>query len=287
MQPLTFAAGQTTATITVQTNQDAKFEGDESFPVLLAGGVNYTVDPVNNGSTGVIQNDGAARSSRSPRRRETEEGDALTLHVYPHGRRPQPGADHQLHRQRRPAAGWRDPRRRRLLLSVRHPAVTFAAGQTAATITVQTNEDSQCRGRRELPGAALARRRRLHGRSGNNGSTGVIQNDDAADLTITGTPGNDDGVSNPALIGAAGNDTVNALAGDDVLIGNGGNDVLNGDAGRDRMTGGAGNDTLNGGMDFDTAVYTGATEGIVVNFGAGTVNGGTSVGTTRSTAPKA
>ena len=33
IQTLTFAAGQTVATITVQTNQDGKFEGDESFPV--------------------------------------------------------------------------------------------------------------------------------------------------------------------------------------------------------------------------------------------------------------
>ena len=105
-----------------------------------------------------------------------------------------------------------------------------------------------------------------------------ITDNDPPDLTITGTPGNDDGVSNPTLVGGAGNDTINALAGDDVLIGNGGNDVLNGDAGRDRMTGGAGNDTLNGGADFDHAVYIDATEGIMVNFGAGTVTGGASVG---------
>ena len=105
----------------------------------------------------------------------------------------------------------------------------------------------------------------------------IIDND-PSDLTITGTPGNDDGVSNPTLVGGAGNDTINALAGDDLLIGNGGNDILNGDAGRDRMTGGAGNDTLNGGLDFDTAVYTDATEAITVNFGAGTVTGGASIG---------
>ena len=30
----------------METNDDAKFETDESFPVLLAGGVDYTVDPV-------------------------------------------------------------------------------------------------------------------------------------------------------------------------------------------------------------------------------------------------
>ena len=54
MQQITFAAGQTSANITVQTNEDTKFEGTESFSVLLAGGVDYTADPVNSGSTGVI-----------------------------------------------------------------------------------------------------------------------------------------------------------------------------------------------------------------------------------------
>jgi hypothetical protein len=54
MQSLTFGAGQSTATISVPTIADFLVEGDESFPVLLAGGLDYTVDPVNNGSTGFI-----------------------------------------------------------------------------------------------------------------------------------------------------------------------------------------------------------------------------------------
>ena len=54
MQQITFAAGQTSASITVQTNEDTKFEGTESFSVLLAGGVDYTVNLASSGSTGVI-----------------------------------------------------------------------------------------------------------------------------------------------------------------------------------------------------------------------------------------
>ena len=55
MQMLTFAANEDTATITVQTYGDPVVEGDESFQVLLAGGLDYVVDPANNGSTGLIQ----------------------------------------------------------------------------------------------------------------------------------------------------------------------------------------------------------------------------------------
>ncbi|HXO70238.1 MAG TPA: Calx-beta domain-containing protein, partial [Bradyrhizobium sp.] len=54
MQQITFAAGQTSVNITVQTNEDTKFEGTESFSVLLAGEVDYTVNLASSGSTGVI-----------------------------------------------------------------------------------------------------------------------------------------------------------------------------------------------------------------------------------------
>src|SRR6185436_17408197 len=60
MQQITFAAGQAVATITVQTNDDANVETDESFPVLLAGGVDYKVHPVNNGSTAIIHDNDVA-----------------------------------------------------------------------------------------------------------------------------------------------------------------------------------------------------------------------------------
>jgi Ca2+-binding RTX toxin-like protein len=52
--------------------------------------------------------------------------------------------------------------------------------------------------------------------------------------------------------GGAGNDTVNAGAGDDVLDGGDGDDTLNGGAGDDEIDGEAGDDTLNGGGGDDT-----------------------------------
>ncbi len=149
---------------------------------------------------------------------------------------------------------------------------TILAGQTTATITIALTNDKIVEPGGETflvnlsnpVGATIA--------DGQASGTIIEQ-----DQLINGTPGND-GTPAAPLSGGPGDDTINGLAGDDALAGNAGNDTLNGDAGRDRMTGGAGNGTLNGGMDFDTAVYTDATEGIIVDFGAGTVNGGASVG---------
>ena len=67
-----------------------------------------------------------------------------------------------------------------------------------------------------------------------------------ADVTITGTPGDDDGISNPSLVGGSGNDTLTGLAGDDFLTGGTGNDTLIGSEGADRVfwSTGDGFDTL-------------------------------------------
>ena len=77
-------------------------EGNESFSVLLAGGVDYTVDPVNNGSTGVIHdNDPAplvsvARPTASAPRRSTA---PTSPSRSPAPAAPRPAADRQLRGQ--------------------------------------------------------------------------------------------------------------------------------------------------------------------------------------------
>jgi len=157
-------------------------------------------------------------------------------------------------------------------VGVANGTATILAGQTTATITIALTNDKIVEPGGETflvnlsnpVGATIA----------DGQATGTIIEQDQL---INGTPGND-GTTAAPLSGGPGDDTINGLAGDDHLAGNGGDDTLNGDAGRDRLTGGAGNDTLNGGGDFDHAVYTDATEGITVDFGAGTVTGGASVG---------
>jgi Ca2+-binding RTX toxin-like protein len=77
-----------------------------------------------------------------------------------------------------------------------------------------------------------------------------------ADLTLTGTAGND----TTALTGGNGNDTINGLAGNDVLTGGYGSDKLSGGDGNDKLVGGLGVDSLYGGAGNDTFLYNALAE---------------------------
>ncbi|MDB5432311.1 MAG: peptidase-related protein, partial [Caulobacter sp.] len=69
--------------------------------------------------------------------------------------------------------------------------------------------------------------------------------------TITGSAGNDDGITNPALSGGGGDDIIRGQGGNDVLYGGDGDDLLRGGDGNDTVFGGNGNDYLSGGEGDD------------------------------------
>ncbi|MEZ5775708.1 MAG: calcium-binding protein [Hyphomicrobiaceae bacterium] len=84
---------------------------------------------------------------------------------------------------------------------------------------------------------------------------------------IIGSAFNDTLVGNSAanvLDGGAGNDQIDGNGGDDTLIGGAGVNLLIGDAGNDTFIVGDGTDTMIGGADFDTADYSGAAGGILI-----------------------
>jgi hypothetical protein len=83
--------------------------------------------------------------------------------------------------------------------------------------------------------------------------------------TLTGTSAGDD------LHGGTGNDILNGGAGDDSLFGDGGDDTLKGGAGNDQLNGGSGSDRASG-EEFDVLDYSGASNGVTVNLGTGTVS---------------
>ena len=86
---------------------------------------------------------------------------------------------------------------------------------------------------------------------------------------VVGTPFDD------TLIGTAANDTMNGQSGNDLIMGIGGNDSLLGGDGRDTLDGGAGNDTLDGGNGArDHVIFSGATNGVVVDLVMGTASDG-------------
>ncbi len=93
----------------------------------------------------------------------------------------------------------------------------------------------------------------------------------ASDLVpSSGTAGND------LITGTAGDDTLSGLAGNDKLIGGDGTDTLSGGLDSDILVGGAGDDALDGdnNVGIDTADYSSATSGVIVNLATGTATGG-------------
>ena len=87
------------------------------------------------------------------------------------------------------------------------------------------------------------------------GNSGGIINAGLGDDTVDGGNGNDTlrgGDGNDLLIGGGGNDTLEGGNHNDTLIGGGGTDTLRGESGDDTMTGGSGPDSFNGGLGTDT-----------------------------------
>ena len=90
------------------------------------------------------------------------------------------------------------------------------------------------------------------------------------------TNGDDRGIT--ALHGNASANTISGLNGHDELFGYAGGDTLNGNDGDDILDGGAGGDTLQGGSGFDTASYTSAETGLVINLTTPGLNTGDAFG---------
>jgi len=90
------------------------------------------------------------------------------------------------------------------------------------------------------------------------------------------TNGDDRGVA--ALHGNASANTISGLNGHDELFGYAGGDTLNGNDGDDFLDGGGGGDTFRGGNGFDTASYTSAETGLIINLTMPGLNSGDALG---------
>ena len=181
---LTFPAGQTSQTITVETEEDALDEDDETFTVTLSSAVNAAIGDA--GATGTIRDDdpepslsigdgsaseGAASMTFEVTLSEvsgrevtvdwaTEDGTAVS------------GADYDT------ATG----------------TLTFPAGQTSQTITVTVRDDTLDEDDETftvtLSGAVNAA-------IGDAGATGTIEDDDAVEVSLSpASPSVDEGVGN-------------------------------------------------------------------------------------------
>ena len=68
------------------------------------------------------------------------------------------------------------------------------------------------------------------------------------------------------IAGTVGDNRLEGGGGADTIDGGSGNDYLDGGADNDRLSGGTGNDAFVGGSGFDTASFSGAANGVVVNL---------------------
>lgn len=98
--------------------------------------------------------------------------------------------------------------------------------------------------------------------SGDDVAYGGLGND-----YINGQDGND------KVYSQEGNDDVEGGDGNDTLYGEEGDDVLQGGEGVDKLIGGIGDDHMDGGVGYDYIYYTEFTDGVVIDFNAGTAVG--------------
>lgn len=114
--------------------------------------------------------------------------------------------------------------------------VSFAAGQTSATITVNVAGDTVI--------------------EGDEGFTVTLSSPTGATITQASATGLIQNDEYNVVNGTSGNDTLAGTSGGDVIYGLAGNDTIDGGAGGDRLFGGAGKDMLTGGAGADRFVYT-------------------------------
>ena len=280
---VSFAAGQTSRTITVNVAGDTTVEASEAFTVTLSSpSAGATLGTATAGS--IIVNDDARLSIAATDARQAEGRGGITAFTFTVTRTGSTaGTSSAIWAVSGTMVSGAD------FAGGTLPAgtVTFAAGETSKTFTVGVTGDLLA----ELdetftvclsnPSAGTV----LAGSS----ASGTILNDDASNAADSLT-----GSSNPTVIdhitGLAGNDSIDGLAGNDVLVGGDGDDRLEGGAGADVMLGGSGNDRYHvdqlgdivleadasGGVDtvFSSISYTlGQNVELLVLTGTGAING--------------
>ncbi|MEK0085509.1 Calx-beta domain-containing protein [Benzoatithermus flavus] len=262
---LSFAAGETTKTITVNVAGDTVLEGDEGFRITLSSPTGGAVlDTTKTSAAGVIRNDDVpATLSIAGLSADHAEGSsgtsAFTFTVTRSG-----DVSNAVSAAWAVTGDGADPASATDFAGGVLPSgtVSFAAGETTKTITINAVGDTlyepseSFRVTLSAPtgGAVL----------GTASATGTIRNDDwdglnpvlgdAGDNFLNGSSGGDwlqGWGGNDRLYGWAGNDRLEGGDGNDVLLGHGGNDTLDGGAGDDQLEGGLGSDLLTGGAGGD------------------------------------
>jgi Ca2+-binding RTX toxin-like protein len=222
---LSFAAGSSTAIVTVDPTADSTVEANETVSLTLAAGTGYTVGtttPV----TGTITNDDLlliTLTASDANAGETVNPGSFTLTRTG----PTTSALTVLAAFSGTASNGTDYTTVPFMSNTAQ--ITFAVGSTTAVVTLNPIDDLVVEGNETgiltlFPGSGY--------------SLGATT---SATVTLTDNDSNGTNAGE-TLTGDAGNNALNGLGGNDSLNGGGGNDQINGGFGKDTLTGGTGTD---------------------------------------------
>ncbi|MFN9176465.1 MAG: beta strand repeat-containing protein [Synechocystis sp.] len=218
-----FAAGSSTATLTIDPTADTTVENNETVRLTLASGTNYTVGTTT-AVTGTITNDDTPTITLdvSPSS-VTEDGTSNLVYTFT-----RTGSTTSSLTVNYGIAGTADATDYIGATPGTGKTITFAAGSTTATLTIDPTADTTIESN-ETVILTLA--------TGTGYTVGTT-------TAVTGTINDDDSIAPPSvtLIGDDDDDYLMGGTGNDTLQGLGGNDVLNGGPGADTMEGGDGSD---------------------------------------------
>ena len=273
---VSFAAGETSKTVTLNVSGDTTVEPDESFNVVLSSPAGATIGTGTASST--ILNDDVAAPALSITADQTSklEGNSgttpFTFTVTRSGSTAgTSSASYAVSGGTANAADFGG--------TLPSGTVSFAAGETSKTVTLNVSGDTTVEPDESFnvvlssPAGATI---------GTGTASSTILNDDVAATALYGTEGNDvltgTITGRNVIYGLGGNDTISvtyinattelyggdgddkitgSLWGADYIDGGPGNDILSGNWGNDIILGGDGNDRINGGAG-DDVLYTGS-----------------------------
>lgn len=272
---LTIAAGETVGRIAITSFENSTDEFDENFTLELSNATNATLagGGTTLSATGVILDDDIDGQARGlfvsdPTLLEGDDGRSQAVFEI---RLSEPAAT-DITLAYATADGTATAGSDYVATS---GTLTFAAGQTVASVTVNVLGDTAFEAAETFslvvtPDILTP---------GSTDATGVatILNDDIPGLNLVGDSSNNTlngRRGDDVLEGLGGRDTLNGFRGDDALYGGNGNDRLDGGAGRDMLFGGKGKDRLEGGEDADRLAGQNGNDRLLGGTGADRLDGG-------------
>jgi Ca2+-binding RTX toxin-like protein len=249
---ITFLAGSSTATLTIDPTADTVIETDETVALTLATGTDYTIGTAT-AVTGTITNDDLPSINLSPNGQTVVEGltspQNLSYTVNLSGSSPQT-ITVQYSTANGTALAGSD-------YTTTTGTLTFNSGVTTQTIIIPILNDSVNEANETFTVKLTSPTNAILGGTATvtttitdtlSASTTTTLAANVENLTLTGTTAiNGTGnAGNNILTGNSANNSLNGLDG---------NDDLNGDAGNDSLTGGLGADILTGGAGGDKFIY--------------------------------